>query len=312
MLLIAPNNKTKGDIFMGKFNTSSLGIGNGMLSELSKQLKQGFEIINIDIDLIVENENNNYSLDGIDELVDSIRTVGLKQNLDVMKLADGKFKLLTGHRRLTALKILYKENKEKYKYIPCTVSSLSSVQLPISDESKEKYLIHITNATQRDMTDSDKYNQYLELKKIYSEAKKNGYKLTDKMRVLIANDMNLSPAQVGKIDYIHNNATDALKNRISSGEISIAEGNEIAHHSQEEQATLKPKKERIIDRLDKDKYTLHDYDIKEIAQKYDDVNKTFQTAIAQSKTVKKKDYAKILELRQKLIADLKKLEDLIN
>ena len=84
---------------MSKFNMNTLGLGNGMLNQFSQELKEGFTIEYIPINKIDENENNNYSTEDIDELVDSIRTVGLKQNLDVMLLPNGRYRLLTGHRR---------------------------------------------------------------------------------------------------------------------------------------------------------------------------------------------------------------------
>lgn len=62
------------------------------------------------------------------------------------------------------------------------------------------------------------------------------------MRRRIADDMSVSPAQVGKLDYIRNNATNELKERLSNNDITIAEAAEIAHHDKEKQATLKPKK----------------------------------------------------------------------
>ena len=207
---------------------NTLGLGNGMLNQFSQELKEGFTIEYIPINKIDENENNNYSTEDIDELVDSIRTVGLKQNLDVMQLPNGRYRLLTGHRRFKALSELAQEDT-KYKMVPCTITALEQVQLPVSEKSKEKYLIHITNATQRHMTDSDKYNQYTDLVAIYTEAKNNGFTLTDKMRNLIAQDMQLSPAQVGKFDYIRNNASDELIDKIQNDEVSINEANDIAH-----------------------------------------------------------------------------------
>ena len=144
---------------MARFNSAALGLTEGLLNSKSLELKQGLEIVKIPIDKIIENENNNYSINDIDELIESIKTVGLKQNLDVMKLPDGNYKLLTGHRRFTALKELSKED-DKFKFVPCSITDINSVKLPVSEKSKEEYLITTTNATQRNMTESDKYNQY--------------------------------------------------------------------------------------------------------------------------------------------------------
>ena len=295
----------------GKFNMNSLGLGNGLLNSYSKELKEGFEIINIPIEQIDRNEKNNYSIENIDELIDSIRAVGLKQNLDVMKMPNGRYKILTGHRRFEAITELAKED-DKYKMVPCTVTEIGTVALPVSDDSKEKYLLHITNAAQREMTDADKYNQYKDLVSIYTEAKNNGFTLSDKMRNLIANDMQLSAAQIGKMDYIRNNGTEELEQRIQSNEISISEANEIAHHEKEAQASLKPKKQRIIDTLDKESYELDGSCIQSITNKCLNLNALYKEALSNEKIVTKQDYAKIYEIRERIEKEYEKLEKIIN
>lgn len=121
---------------MSKFNMNTLGLGNGMLNQFSQELKEGFTIEYIPINKIDENENNNYSTEDIDELVDSIRTVGLKQNLDVMQLPNGRYRLLTGHRRFKALSELAQEDS-KYKMVPCTITALEQVQLPVSEKARK-------------------------------------------------------------------------------------------------------------------------------------------------------------------------------
>lgn len=296
---------------MGKFNTAALGLGNGMLNQYSRELRDNFELVKIPIDQIIENENNNYSTDNIDELVDSIRTVGLKQNLDVMKLPNGKYKILSGHRRFKALTILAAED-EKYKMVACTVTELDSVKMPISDESKEKYLIHITNATQRDMTDADKYNQYKDLVSIYTEAKSHGFALSDKMRNLIASDMKASPAQVGKMDFIRNNAAPELEEKIEKNEVSIARANEIAHEDKDKQvAVAKVKKEKIIDTLDQDSYKLPINDLDPVTKSWVIVTKGFVNKAKDFTEIDKKTYAKILESREKIMAEIEKLQNII-
>jgi ParB family chromosome partitioning protein len=292
-----------------KFNLNSLGIGEGMLNSKSLELKENFEIVNIPISKIKENEYNNYSINDIDELVDSIRAVGLKQNLDVMAMPDGTYKLLTGHRRFKALQILSAED-DKYSFVPCSVTELSQVKLPVSDESKEKYLIHITNSTQRSMTESDRFNQYNDLVKIYQEAKENGFALSDKMRNLIANDMNVSAAQVGKLDYIRNNASEELKERINQNQVSISEASEIAHYDKNEQATLKTRKKRIIDTLTEDSYNIASEIFEPLTKKY--AAFTHDLKSNSGKDISKKNYAKLLESSQKIEKELSNIEKIIN
>ncbi len=105
----------------------------------------------IDIDDIKENELNTYSQEGIDVLADNIKMYGLMKPLEVYEV-DDYFKLLGGHRRLKALKLLF-ENGEIDAEIPCLL-----YHDPITEDMsdvEERMKIIMSNA-QRDLTDKDK------------------------------------------------------------------------------------------------------------------------------------------------------------
>lgn len=300
---------------MGKFNVETLGIGNGLLNEMSQNLKEGFEVTLIPIDKIYENENNHYSIEDIDELAESIKEVGLKQNLDVIKGSNGNYKLLSGHRRFKALQLL-SASDDKYKMIPCTITELSSVHMPIDDSKKEKYLITITNSTQRNMTDSDLFNQYNDLIDIYKEAEKNGYKISGRRRSLIAKDMNISSAQVGKMDYIKKNATPELIEEIQKDNISIYSANEIAHMKENEQAeaiskSKEKEKVKFIDTLTQETYNLSDLKIDNLITSISKLNNFYE----QEKdyvTINKKDYAKLHDNYKKIIVALNNIGKILD
>lgn len=300
---------------MGKFNVETLGIGNGLLNEMSQNLKEGFEVTLIPIDKIYENENNHYSIEDIDELAESIKEVGLKQNLDVIKGSNGNYKLLSGHRRFKALQLL-SASDDKYKMIPCTITELSSVHMPIDDSKKEKYLITITNSTQRNMTDSDLFNQYNDLIDIYKEAEKNGYKISGRRRSLIAKDMNISSAQVGKMDYIKKNATPELIEEIQKDNISIYSANEIAHMKEDEQAeaiskSKEKEKVKFIDTLTQETYNLSDLKIDNLITSISKLNNFYEQE-KEYVTINKKDYAKLHDNYKKIIVALNNIGKILD
>jgi len=314
---------------MAKFNMNTLGVGGGLLNQVSQELKEGFEIEYIKLDDLTPNEQNKYSMENIEDLAESILTAGLKQNLDVIRMNNGKCKIVTGHRRYAALKLLVSQGHEKFNLAPCTVSILDSVKLPVSDENKELYLINVTNAEARKDTVADIYNQFLDYHKIYTDAKNNGYQLNDKMRNLIATDMSLSPAQVAKMYYISSHGSDELLQAISENKVTIAQANEIAHAPEELQKTLIPdnenessnddndaekdektekdKKPKIIDTLKHSNYIINEQEIRDIQKQY----QSLATSVQDTINLNKKDYAKLLTSREKIMLELKKIEALV-
>lgn len=324
---------------MPKFNSERFKVGGGLLNEASKKTAPKLEemvIVYKSLQELIPNDKNKYTIDGIQELADNIRTVGRIQQPIIYldpPLEDGRNKIIAGHRRYFASELLSKEQSKWGETIPCTPVTLDQVQLPISDESKEEYLILTTNIDNRNKTSADLVLEYRQQKAIYEEAKENGYVLTGKMRNIIAKDLGISPAQAGKIEYIESHATDPVKDAVEKNILDISDADKISHKATEEQHKIidnindiinnsdnkedkEVKKEikktvnkKIIDDLDEDFYTVDNNQlISEIKEEFTALeNLTEATA-----SLNKKDYAKLLAAKEKLIEQIRKVEQLIN
>lgn len=223
---------------MGRY--SSVNLKNlGFLNEASKAEKQKkFEISDIHIDDIVPNAMNQYSVDSIEELKFSILHNGLKQNLEVYKIPGGKYRLLTGERRYTALKELVKAGHSEFELVPCLITNLSDNELPLSEKSKELYALVTTNSEARELTDGDRMFQVNSLKSIYKELKENGVKLTGNMNDLIAEQLNISPRQVKRFNYVEEHGTEEIKEKLANNEISLNTAENVAHLSPAQQTKI--------------------------------------------------------------------------
>lgn len=223
---------------MGRY--ASVDLKNlGFLNEVSKAEKQKkFSISDIHIDDIVPNAMNQYSVDSIEELKFSILHNGLKQNLEVYKIPGGKYRLLTGERRYTALGELVKEGHHEFELVPCLVTDLSDNELPLSEKSKELYALVTTNSEARELTDGDRMFQVNSLKSIYKELKENGVKLTGNMNDLIAEQLNISPRQVKRFNYVEEHGTEKVKEKLANNEISLNTAENVAHLSPAQQTKI--------------------------------------------------------------------------
>lgn len=240
---------------MGKFKDFMGGTGAGLLNEASKNLaKNNMEIMYIPRAEIYKNPKNEYSISNIENLADLIYVMGLREPLGV-KPEDSGYKLIEGERRLTAIDKLIADGKWEGD-IPCIIREKElKVNVDIlSDEEKEILEIAGTNAGQRKYSEADYLFEVEKLEPIYKKLKASGIgeftyesdtgdKITQsltgkKSRELLAERLNVSPAQVGKISKVANNGTEELKEAVKEGTANIAVAAEIASMEKEDQKRL--------------------------------------------------------------------------
>ena len=240
---------------MGKFKDFMGGTGAGLLNEASKNLaKNNMEITYIPRDEIYKNPKNEYSISDIENLADLIYVMGLREPLGVKPEGSG-YKLIEGERRLTAIDKLIADGKWEGD-IPCIIREKElKVNLDIlSDEEKEILEIAGTNAGQRKYSEADYLFEVEKLEPIYKKLKASGIgeftyesdtgeKITQsltgkKSRELLAERLNVSPAQVGKISKVANSGTEELKEAVKDGTANIAVAAEIAAMEKEDQKRL--------------------------------------------------------------------------
>ena len=181
---------------------------------------------------IETNSENFYSLPDIEELAEDIERQGLIHSLAVTKTSTGTYKLISGHRRLSAIKLLSEKGKWNNGTVPCYVITAKK-----SDTEMNLDLIML-NHTQRKYSDADIFKEHEELKKIFTQLEADGVEIKGRLREKIAKAMHVSSAQIGKIENIKNNAIDSVKAAVESGELSISTANEIAKHNTTKQREI--------------------------------------------------------------------------
>ena len=186
----------------------------------------------IEIEDIQPNEDNFYELTEIEELAEDIERQGLMSVLVVAAdVENGKYQLISGHRRLSAIKLLIDEGRRKSTTVPCYVKSAKS------HEETQLDLIML-NATQRKYSDTDTMREYEELERIFKALDEAGKPIKGKTRDNIARVLNVSPAQVAKIDNIKHNAIPDVEQAVKSGDMSISTANEVAKLAPEQQREI--------------------------------------------------------------------------
>lgn len=209
---------------MAKFSMTDI------LNDRSKKEgeKGEFKVKSIDVEAIIPDERNFYNTDEVEELKASIEMFGLQQNLVVKDIGDGKYSLISGHRRLKAIKSLIESGNDKLKLVPCKIED------EIDEVMSELQLI-MANSTARELSDYEKTHQVVKIKELLTEIKKNGVKLPGRMRDIVADTLKVSPTQVARMESIDKNLSKEFKEEFKEEKVNISTAYELSSLPEEKQ-----------------------------------------------------------------------------
>lgn len=153
------------------------------------------EVLNLTLDVLVENQKNDYEISDIEDLADSIEQLGLLQPVLVKQRDKKRYELIAGHRRYNAIKKLISENR-----LPEDYEVLAKIVDEEEDELVTRLKLHETNLQTRSllkMSEEEKIAIIDDYMDILDKAKKqglqiNGKPVKGKTRDLIAERFGIS------------------------------------------------------------------------------------------------------------------------
>ena len=231
--------KKKGFDLNSLLNTKSKGAAVQATGPAQEE-ENAFSVVMLDVEDLMPSKDNFYSTENIDELAAAIELSGcIEQNLVVKPEAHGKYEVIAGHRRRLAALKLVEEGKEEYRKVPCRIKKES-------DEIRDRLSLIFTNATARQLTDWEKVKQAEELKEVLTEYKKalqeeNKDKPKEererigRIREIVAQMLNTSTTQVGRMEAISNNLSQEFKGELEKGNINISTAHELSRLDEEGQ-----------------------------------------------------------------------------
>lgn len=188
---------------MPKFN-----IGQVKPSEGAQNYR--LEWVNIS-DIVSDPRNNIYSMGGIESLAESIEISGLLQPPLVRRTQAGGYQIISGHRRIEALKLLAKESP-----------AYQRVQVQVDNDSDEISIglkLIDANAETRILSNAELMAQAAELTRLLTERKKQEH-LPGRVRDMVAKRLEMSAGAVGELLAINNNLPERLKQAFKEGKIT--------------------------------------------------------------------------------------------
>ena len=150
------------------------------------------------------NGGNFYDTSNFEDLADSIELNGLLEPLCVFRRGQGTghYVIFSGHRRYKALRLLYeKSGFEKWAEVPCIVYP------DPHDANRETVMLIHANSTGRVLSNWEKAEQALRLKKALVAMREGGAELPGRIRDLVAEEMQMSASKLARLEAIGNNLT---------------------------------------------------------------------------------------------------------
>lgn len=148
------------------------------------------------------NGGNFYDTSNFEDLADSIELNGLLEPLCVFRRGQGtgSYVIFSGHRRYKALRLLYeKSGFEKWTEVPCIVYP------DPHDANRETVMLIHANSTGRILSNWEKAEQALRLKKALVAMREGGADLPGRIRDLVAEEMQMSASKLARLEAIGNN-----------------------------------------------------------------------------------------------------------
>lgn len=176
-------------------------------------------------------EDDEASLQKLDELKASIKAVGVLQNIVVKENPAGGYTMLSGHRRWQACKSLAAEGYTDKQLIPATV-------LRNSKDIEDRFKFLTMNSTIRNKNNYQTMQEMLELDDILEKFQKDNGKLDITKRKALAEITSLSEATIAKMKAIKNNLQDFLMNLFRENKISFIAAYEASSLSEAGQKAL--------------------------------------------------------------------------
>lgn len=187
----------------------------------------------ISLSLIDEDPNNFYQLNGLDELAANIAFCGLQQPIRVRQKEDGRYIIVSGHRRRAAVAMLAEEDPQRWQEVSCIVE-----RDEVSPSLQQLRLIY-ANANTRKMSPAEISQQAEQVTDLLYRLKEEGYEFPGRMRDHVAEAMSISKSKLARLKVIRENLDESWVDAWKGGTLTESQAYELAQMHKFWQAIIK-------------------------------------------------------------------------
>ena len=181
----------------------------------------------IPLDRIRGNEKNFYSMEGLRELAESIRMVGLLDPVCVLRDGPDGYRLISGHRRYAAYQLL-REEAEGYDAIPAMV-------LEQMGDLSETFALITANATARELSYAEKCRQEQMLRETLEAMRAAGMEVPKNLGQYMAEQLGTSRNEVSRMHSVNERLIPEARAELDRGNLTAQQAYEMSRRPEEEQ-----------------------------------------------------------------------------
>lgn len=231
-----------------KKHTGSMIAYLNQTTQSAAQADGGYRVEQIDAENIIPNEKNFYSIEGVEEMANSLAVSDHMPPLEVVDNGDGTYRLISGERRLSATLCRIRRGELKKAELPCHVLPAFTAKGALSAEQVE--MLHIILANNyRQKTALDQLNEVRQMepiaRAIYEDAKEKGAlaesedsSLNMRFRTFFAKEiLDISEAKLQRLQSLAK-LTKKAKEAFDEGLIGQTIAVQMASLSPEEQDSI--------------------------------------------------------------------------
>ena len=165
----------------------------------------------IDMDLLDSDPGNFYELRDLDSLADNIATIGLQQPIRVRDGGNGHAVIVSGHRRVAAIRKLVEDGRTDLREVPCIREKGDA-----SPALRELRLIYANSST-RALSSFEISQQVEKVRDLLYQLKEEGYEFPGRMRDHVAEACKISKSKLARLEKIQKGLASCYRDAWEAG-----------------------------------------------------------------------------------------------
>lgn len=167
----------------------------------------------IPIGQIEADPGNFYDLPKLEELANSISIIGLQEPVVVRPVEDGRYRIISGHRRTAALHILIDRGEHDDK-VMCIVERQQE------SEALTQLKLIMGNSENRVLTSAEQARQVEETQQLIYQLKQEGFDFPGRVRDYVSDICKISTGKIARLNVIRNQLIPNFMKLWESGAIN--------------------------------------------------------------------------------------------